>query len=67
MNNRMQTSVPGIYACGDVAGAPFLTPVDRHEGIVAADNILGKERHMDYSRIRRRSTLPTIRVLRDRW
>ena len=42
VNDRMQTSVPGIYACGDVAGAPFLTPVARHEGIVAADNILGK-------------------------
>jgi dihydrolipoamide dehydrogenase len=51
VNDRMQTSVPGIYACGDVAGAPFLTPVARHEGIVAADNILGHERHMDYSRI----------------
>ena len=51
VNDRMQTSVPGIYACGDVAGAPFLTPVARHEGIVAADNILGKVRHMDYSRI----------------
>jgi len=51
VNDRMQTSVPGIYACGDVAGAPFLTPVARHEGIVAADNILGKERHMDYARI----------------
>ncbi|HVP95614.1 NAD(P)/FAD-dependent oxidoreductase [Methanoregula sp.] len=50
-NDRMQTSIPGIYACGDVAGAPFLTPVARHEGVVAADNILGKERHMDYSRI----------------
>ena len=50
-NDRMQTSVPGIYACGDVAGAPFLTPVARHEGLVAADNILGKERHMDYTHI----------------
>ncbi|MFA5236636.1 MAG: NAD(P)/FAD-dependent oxidoreductase [Methanoregula sp.] len=51
VNDRMQTNVPGVYACGDVAGAPFLTPVARHEGIVAADNILGHERHMDYSRI----------------
>jgi dihydrolipoamide dehydrogenase len=50
-NDRMQTSVPCIYACGDVAGAPFLTPVARHEGLVAADNILGKERHMDYTHI----------------
>ncbi len=51
VDDRMQTSAPGVYACGDVAGLPFLTPVARHEGIVAADNILGKERHMDYSRI----------------
>ena len=51
VNDRMQTSVPGIYACGDVAGAPYLTPVARHEGIVAADNILGIERHMDYAKI----------------
>ncbi|MGA2105266.1 MAG: NAD(P)/FAD-dependent oxidoreductase [Methanoregula sp.] len=51
VNDQMQTSVPGIYACGDVTGAPFLTPVARHQGIVAADNILGKERHMDYTRI----------------
>jgi dihydrolipoamide dehydrogenase len=51
VNDRMQTNVPGIYACGDVTGASFLTPVARHQGIIAADNILGKERHMDYSRI----------------
>jgi dihydrolipoamide dehydrogenase len=51
VNDRMQTSVPGVYACGDVAGAPFLTPVARHEGIVAADNIRGIERHMDYTKI----------------
>jgi len=51
VNDRMETSVPGTYACGDVTGPPYLTPVARHEGIVAADNILGKDRHMDYSRI----------------
>ncbi|MFA5331020.1 MAG: NAD(P)/FAD-dependent oxidoreductase [Methanoregula sp.] len=51
VNDRMQTSVPGVYACGDVTGAPFLTPVARHEGMVAADNILGIERHMDYSAV----------------
>jgi dihydrolipoamide dehydrogenase len=48
VNDRMQTSVPNVYACGDVTGPPYLTPVARHEGIVAADNILGRERHMDY-------------------
>ncbi|MFA5221219.1 MAG: NAD(P)/FAD-dependent oxidoreductase [Methanoregula sp.] len=48
VNDRMQTSVPGVYACGDVTGPPYLTPVARHEGVVAADNILGGNRRMDY-------------------
>jgi dihydrolipoamide dehydrogenase len=49
VDDRMQTSLPGVYACGDVTGPPYLTPVARHQGIVAADNILGKPRKMDYS------------------
>jgi dihydrolipoamide dehydrogenase len=48
VNDRMQTSVYNVYACGDVTGPPYLTPVARHEGIVAADNILGRDRRMDY-------------------
>jgi dihydrolipoamide dehydrogenase len=51
VDDRMRTSVPGIYACGDVTGPPYLTPVARMEGMVAADNILGKERSMDYRAI----------------
>ena len=48
VNDRMQTSIPSIYAAGDVTGPPYLTPVARYGGIVAADNILGRERRMDY-------------------
>jgi len=51
VNDRMQTNLPGVYACGDLTGPPFLTPVARHQGVVAADNILGKDRRMDYSAI----------------
>jgi dihydrolipoamide dehydrogenase len=47
----MQTSIPKIYAAGDVTGPPFLTPVARMQGIVAADNILGIRRKMDYSSV----------------
>ena len=47
VNDRMQTSVPGVYACGDVIGPPYLTPVAREEGRVAARNILGEEAHLD--------------------
>jgi dihydrolipoamide dehydrogenase len=47
VDDHMRTSVPGVYACGDVVGPPYLTPVARHQGIVAADNILGIPRKMD--------------------
>ena len=47
VDNQMRTSVAGVYACGDVVGPPYLTPVARHQGIVAADNILGIPRKMD--------------------
>jgi dihydrolipoamide dehydrogenase len=51
VDRKMRTSIPGVYACGDVTGSPRLTPVARAEGIVAAENILGREREMDYSAI----------------
>ncbi len=48
VDEHMQTSVKDVYACGDVTGPPYLTPVARYQGIVAADNILGIPRTMDY-------------------
>ena len=48
VDEHMRTSVPEVYACGDVIGPPYLTPVARHQGIVAAENILGIPRTMDY-------------------
>jgi dihydrolipoamide dehydrogenase len=49
VDEYMRTNVPGVYAGGDVTGPPFMTPVARLQGIVAADNILGRQRKMDYS------------------
>jgi dihydrolipoamide dehydrogenase len=57
VDDRMQTSIPGVYAVGDVTGPPYLTPVARMEGLVAADNILGRERRMDYRCIPQSLTL----------
>ena len=57
VDNRMRTSIPGVYACGDLVGPPYLTPVARHQGIVAADNILGIPRTMDYLTIPRSISL----------
>ncbi|MDD4138123.1 MAG: NAD(P)/FAD-dependent oxidoreductase, partial [Methanoregula sp.] len=51
VDEYMRTNVPCVYAGGDVTGPPFLTPVARLQGIVAADNILGMHRKMDYNYI----------------
>jgi dihydrolipoamide dehydrogenase len=51
VDRQMRTSVREVFACGDVTGSPLLTPVARHEGLVAAENILGREVFMDYTRI----------------
>jgi dihydrolipoamide dehydrogenase len=51
VDEYMRTSIPCVYACGDVTGPPYLTPVARQQGIVAADNILGLHRKMDYTHI----------------
>lgn len=37
-----QTSVPNIYAIGDVAGPPLLAHAAAHAGILAVENILGQ-------------------------
>ncbi|MEN6517104.1 MAG: NAD(P)/FAD-dependent oxidoreductase [Methanospirillum sp.] len=53
VDDRMRASVPGVYACGDVTGPPYLTPVARQEGRVAAENVLGCETTMEYRLIPR--------------
>ena len=40
-----QTSVPGIYAIGDLSGPPLLAHVASHEGIVAVEKICGLNPH----------------------
>ena len=35
VNEYMQTNLPNVYACGDVTGPPYLTPVARLQGIIA--------------------------------
>ncbi len=46
------TSVDGIYAIGDVAGAPMLAHKAEHEGVICVEKIAGKHPHvMDKGRI----------------
>lgn len=51
VDSRMRTSVKNVYAAGDVIGPPYLTPAARREGVVAAENILGRDTVMDYEGI----------------
>jgi dihydrolipoamide dehydrogenase len=48
VNERMETNIQGIYAIGDVTGGILLAHVASTEGIVAAENALGKKSIMDY-------------------
>lgn len=47
-NERMETSVKGIYAIGDVIGGKLLAHKASREGIVAAEAIAGKGTVMSY-------------------
>jgi dihydrolipoamide dehydrogenase len=40
-----RTNVPGVYAIGDVAGAPWLAHKASHEGIICVEKIAGKDVH----------------------
>jgi len=51
VNEKMETSVPGIYAIGDVVGRQMLAHKASAEGIAAAENALGHPAKVDYSRI----------------
>jgi dihydrolipoamide dehydrogenase len=47
VNDRMQTNVPGMYAIGDITGAPFYSSLATAGGLVAAENVMGKTCRLD--------------------
>lgn len=49
VNSRMQTSVPGVYAIGDLIGAPMEMFKARKCGMTAARNIMGEPYEFDFS------------------
>jgi dihydrolipoamide dehydrogenase len=51
VDEKMATTVPGVYAIGDVVPGPMLAHVASYEGEVAVDNILGHYRAADYSAV----------------
>ena len=43
---KLETTAPGIYAIGDVAGPPMLAHKGEREGMVVAELIAGKSHHL---------------------
>ena len=51
VNDVMQTSLPNVYAAGDVTGFSMLAHTASREAEVAVNHILGKEDRMEYNAI----------------
>lgn len=51
VNERMETSIPGIFAVGDVTMEHMWTAVAYSEGMTAAENALGQQSKVDYRAI----------------
>jgi dihydrolipoamide dehydrogenase len=51
VDERMRTSVPNVFAIGDVVGKVLLAHVATHQGLVAAGVIAGHDEKMDYKAV----------------
>ncbi len=49
VNASLETSVPGIYAIGDVIGGRLLAHKAYHDAVVAVENAAGMSRTVDYA------------------
>jgi len=48
VNASLETSIPDVYAIGDVIGKNMLAHVASYEGEIAVENALGRSRQADY-------------------
>lgn len=51
VNEYLETSVPGIYAIGDLVGGKLLAHKASHEGLAAAAGIAGRPTAIDYAAV----------------
>ncbi len=51
VDSKLQTSVPGVYAIGDVKPGIWLAHVAEREGEIAAENIMGHDEEVDYKTV----------------
>lgn len=47
----LRTNIPGVYAIGDVNGKYMLAHVASAEGIIAVENIMGKNERINYDKV----------------
>ena len=50
-DGKYQTSVPGVFAVGDVIGGMMLAHKAEEEGVAAAENLAGQSGHVNYAAI----------------
>lgn len=51
VDKYLRTNIPNIYAIGDVTGIALYAHVASHQGIVAIENILGRNKTIDYNAV----------------
>lgn len=51
IDEHFRTSVPGIFAIGDVVPGPMLAHKAEHEGVACVEYLAGEAGHMDYNTI----------------
>ncbi len=51
VNRKMETNIQNVYAIGDVTGGYMFAHVASKEGIIAAENISGFNKKIDYSAV----------------
>jgi dihydrolipoamide dehydrogenase len=51
VDERFQTTVPGIYAIGDCVPGPMLAHKAEEDGIVCVEMLAGQSGHVDYNRV----------------
>ena len=48
INEKMETSIPGVYAVGDLVSKKMLAHVAYEQGVIAAENAMGLNRAFNY-------------------
>jgi dihydrolipoamide dehydrogenase len=51
VDDHLQTSVPGVYAIGDLVRGPMLAHKAEEEGVAVAEQLAGKPGHVNYEAI----------------